>query len=107
MIGLLLRLPFLPVDGVIKIGEIIRDEADRQLGGAAAARRELEWAEAEVVAGRMDPAQARQLEVEVASRLTRSEPGRAASPRPAFTQPPLRRSALERSPSDQIQEGAD
>jgi hypothetical protein len=53
---LLLRLPFLPVEGVfklgeliegevIKLGEVIEDEAERQLHDPARIRRELEEAQ--------------------------------------------------------------
>jgi len=42
---LLLRLPFLPVQGVIKLGELIGDEAERELHDPAAVRRRLEEAD--------------------------------------------------------------
>jgi hypothetical protein len=45
LLTVLLRLPFMPVTGVIRLAEIIADEADRQLHDPARIRRELEEAQ--------------------------------------------------------------
>lgn len=45
LLTLPLRLPFLPVKGVIKLTELISDEAERQLHDPARIRRELEDAQ--------------------------------------------------------------
>jgi hypothetical protein len=106
MLGLLARLPFLPVEGVVKVAEIVRDEADRQLSGSAAARRELEWAANEVAAGRLTAEEARTFEAAVTSRLTRA--GRAPEAEGAPDQAPPatghaapRRSAVRRKVGQQ------
>lgn len=44
MFGTLVRLPLLPVIGVVKLGELIADEADRELFDPAIVRRRLEEA---------------------------------------------------------------
>ena len=45
LLTLPLRLPFLPVQGVIKLGELIQEETERQLYDPARIRRELEEAQ--------------------------------------------------------------
>lgn len=45
------RLPFLPVQGVIRLGELLQEEAERQLHDPARVRRELEEAERRHAAG--------------------------------------------------------
>jgi hypothetical protein len=47
----LLRLPFLPVQAVVRLAEIIADEADRELSSPASVRRRLEEAEQARAAG--------------------------------------------------------
>jgi uncharacterized membrane protein len=44
-------LPFLPVQGVIKLGELIQEETERQLHDPARIRRELEEAQRRWEAG--------------------------------------------------------
>ena len=44
LLTLLFRLPFLPVQGLIKLGEIIQDEAERQVYDPTEVRRQLEEA---------------------------------------------------------------
>lgn len=44
MFGTLVRLPFLPVIGVVRLGELIADEAGRELFDPAIVRRRLEEA---------------------------------------------------------------
>lgn len=48
---LLLRLPILPVQGVIRLAEVIGDEAERQLHDPALIRRKLEDAQRRHAAG--------------------------------------------------------
>ena len=51
MLSALVRLPFLPVIGVVKIAELIADEADRKLFDPATVRRRLEDAAESHAAG--------------------------------------------------------
>jgi hypothetical protein len=48
---LLLRLPFLPVLGVIKLGELLQEEAERRLHDPSRIRHELDEAERRYEAG--------------------------------------------------------
>ncbi len=51
LLTLPLRLPFLPVQGVIKLGEVLREESERQLRDPARIRRELDQAQRRYDAG--------------------------------------------------------
>ena len=51
MLITLLRLPVLPFQAVVRLAEIIADEADRELSSPAAVRRQLEEAEQARAAG--------------------------------------------------------
>jgi phosphate uptake regulator len=66
---LLLRLPFLPLQGVIKLGELVGDQADRELHNPAAVRRRLEEAEEAVSSGEASDQDVAQMEREAIDRL--------------------------------------
>ena len=51
MLTLLLRLPFLPLKGVVRLTEVLADEADQELLDPARIRRELEDAQRKLEAG--------------------------------------------------------
>jgi Gas vesicle protein G len=68
---LLFRLPFLPVQGVIAIGEIIREQAERELQDPANVRRQLEEAEEARVSGEISDQDLAQIEREATRRLLR------------------------------------
>jgi uncharacterized membrane protein len=69
LLTLLFRLPFLPVQGVIRLGEILQDEAERQLRDPARIRRELEEAQRRYEAGEISEEQFIQIQDELASTL--------------------------------------
>jgi uncharacterized membrane protein len=69
LLTLLFRLPFLPVQGVIKLGELLQDEAERQLRDPARIRRELEDAQRRYEAGEISEEQFIQIQDELASTL--------------------------------------
>jgi uncharacterized membrane protein len=69
LLTLLFRLPFLPVQGVIKLGELIQDEAEQQLHDPARIRRELEEAQRRYEAGEISEEQFIQIQDELASTL--------------------------------------
>ncbi len=71
---LLLRLPVLPVSGVIRLAEIIRDEADRQFCDPAAVRRQLEDAEEAWAAGEISDGELAGIQQEAVGRLTGQAP---------------------------------
>lgn len=68
-LGLLFRLPFLPVEGVIRLGETLRDAAERELHDPRAARRQLEEATRAAEEGRLSPAELARVQEDVAERM--------------------------------------
>jgi uncharacterized membrane protein len=69
LLTLLLRLPFLPVQGVIKLGELLQDEAERQLRDPARIRRELDEAQQRYEAGEISEEEFAQIQDELARTL--------------------------------------
>jgi uncharacterized membrane protein len=69
LLTLLFRLPFLPVQGVIRLGELLQDEAEQQLRDPARIRRELEEAQRRYEAGEISEEQFMQIQDELASTL--------------------------------------
>lgn len=69
LLTLLFRLPFLPVQGVIRLGELIQDEAEQQLRDPARIRHELEDAQRRYEAGEISEEQFTQIQDELASTL--------------------------------------
>ena len=71
----LLTLPlqalFSPVRGVIWLGEVLRDEAERQRHDPQAVRRELEEAEDAAQAGELSADELTEVQARVLGRLTR------------------------------------
>jgi len=66
---LLFELPLLPVKGVVRLAEVIRDEADRQLHDPAVVRRQLEEAAEARAAGEMSDREVAELEQRAVERL--------------------------------------
>ena len=64
------RLPFLPVQGVIRLAELIQEEAEQQLHDPGTVRDELEEAERLHAAGEISDDELAQREQEALSRLT-------------------------------------
>jgi hypothetical protein len=86
LLTLLFRLPFLPVQGVIRLGELLQDEAEQQLRDPARIRRELEDAQRRYEAGEISEEQFIQIQDELASTLVTeaappSVPGAASDDR--------------------------
>jgi hypothetical protein len=73
------RLPFLPVQGVIKLGELLQEEADRQLHDPARIRRELDEAQRRHDAGEISDTEFTQIQDELISALVTEA---APPPRP-------------------------
>ena len=69
LLTLLFKLPFLPVQGVIRLGELLQDEAERELHDPARIRRELEDAQRRYEAGEISEEQFTQIQDELASTL--------------------------------------
>jgi hypothetical protein len=79
LLSLPFRLPFLPVEGVIKLAEIIRDETDRQHFDTSAVQRDVEEAAQAASSGEISAEEASERQQEAISRLTRPQ-SPAASP---------------------------
>ena len=80
LLTLPLRLPFLPLRAVIHLGELIGEEANRQLNDPVRIRRELEEAQRLWAAGEISDEELAQLEQEVTSRLIGPVVPREAAP---------------------------
>ena len=74
VLTLLLRLPFLPLTGVVRLGEIIAEETDRQLHDPARIRRELEDAQRRRAAGEITDEELARTEDEATQRLVPGTP---------------------------------
>jgi hypothetical protein len=64
------RLPFLPMQAIVRLAEVIQDEAERTYYDPATIRRELAEIERARVAGDISEEEAAQLQDEVVARLT-------------------------------------
>ncbi len=71
LLTLPLRLPLLPLRGVIRLGELIGEEAERQLNDPARIRRELEEAQRLWAAGDITDEELARIEEETTSQLVR------------------------------------
>lgn len=69
LITLPLRLPFLPMKSVIRLAQVIADEADQQLYDPALARRELEETYEARERGAISDEDVEQIEREITGRL--------------------------------------
>jgi Gas vesicle protein G len=67
---LLFRLPLLPLQGVLRLGELIQMEAERQLADPATVRRELEQIQQRLESGQMSEREAARAEQEAVTRFT-------------------------------------
>jgi Gas vesicle protein G len=70
LLSLPFRLPFLPVQAVVRIAEVIQEEAERTYYDPATIRRELAEIERARAAGDISEKDAAQLQNEVVARLT-------------------------------------
>lgn len=66
---LLFRLPLMPLQGVIRLGEILRDQAEQELHDPAAVRRELEEAEKAAASGQMSEEEVSRLQAQAVGRV--------------------------------------
>jgi len=72
------KLPLLPVHAIVRLAEIIQDEAERTLADPATLRRELEQIEHARAAGEVPDEEAAELEKEALARFTRVRRGGTA-----------------------------
>jgi Gas vesicle protein G len=77
MLTLLLRLPFLPIEGVVRLAGLIEDQAEREFHDPAAVRRELEAAADARAAGTISDAELAEIERQATARLVGQSVGPA------------------------------
>ncbi len=82
LLTLLFRLPLMPLQGFIRLGEILQDQAERELHSPAAARRQLEEAQQAWASGEMSDEDVARVEEQAVGRL-RSFPGGRSPSAPA------------------------
>jgi len=70
VLSLLFRAPLLPVQGVIRLAELLQDEVEHQLHDPAVVRKELEEAERLHAAGEISDDELAERQQEALSRLT-------------------------------------
>ena len=74
-----LKLPLLPVHAIVRLAQIIQDEAERQLADPATIRRELVQIEQARASGEVSDEEAAELEKEALARFTRLRRGGTAA----------------------------
>ena len=78
LLTFLLRLPWLPVQGFVKLATVIRDEAEQEMANPVTIRRELEHAERARAAGEMSDEQAAEFQDAAFAEFTRARRSAAA-----------------------------
>ena len=73
---LLVRLPLLPVEGVIRLGEVIQEQVEREYRNPASIRRQLEEVEAEAASGAVSETDRERAEQQAINRVIDVEPTR-------------------------------
>ena len=66
---LLLRLPLLPLEGVIRLGQVIQDQVEREYHNPASVRRQLEEAEAQAASGGVSEAEEERAQQQALNRV--------------------------------------
>jgi hypothetical protein len=84
LLTLLFRLPFMPVQAVVSLGQVILDQAEQEYHDPAAVRRQLEAAERARASGALSPEEIARIEEEALGRLIPAG-GRGGRPRRAGT----------------------
>jgi hypothetical protein len=79
-ITFLLRLPWFPVQGFVKLATVIKDEAEREMANPVTIRRELERAERARESGEMSDEQAAEFEDAAFAEFAQARGGTAATP---------------------------
>ncbi len=80
LLTFLFRLPWLPVQGFVKLTSVIKDEADRQMASPATIRRELEQAERARASGEMSDEQVAEFQNAALAEFTQAQRSAAAAP---------------------------
>lgn len=78
LLTLLLRLPLLPLQGFLRLGELIDEEAQRELRDPARLRHDLEQIQQALESGQISEEEAARAEEEVVTRFTQLVEGETA-----------------------------
>ena len=76
LVSTILGLPLMPVRGVIKLGEILQGQAEQELYGSGAVRRQLEELGEAAAAGEISPEEERRAARELLGRVVESPAAR-------------------------------
>jgi pantothenate kinase-related protein Tda10 len=79
LLTFLLRLPWFPVQGFVKLASVIKDEAEREMANPVTIRRELEHAERARASGQMSDEQAAEFQDAAFAEFTRARRSTAAA----------------------------
>jgi hypothetical protein len=74
------RLPLLPVQSLVKLASVIKDEAEREMANPVTIRHELEHAERARASGEMSDEQAAEYQDAAFAEFTRARRSAAAAP---------------------------
>lgn len=79
LLTLLFRLPFMPLRDVIRLAQILQEQAEQELYDPASVQRQLQDLEEASEAGRLSDEEVSQMESEAVGRLVQQQPtgGRA------------------------------
>jgi hypothetical protein len=80
LLTLLLRLPFLPLQGLIQLGQLVGEQAEREVHDPAAVRRQLEEAEEARASGAVSDQDVARMQREAVGRLVSTTGPAAAGP---------------------------
>lgn len=72
LLTLLFRLPLMPLRGFVQLGEILREQAERELRDPASVRRQLEEAEQAQVSGEISDRDAARVKGQAVGRVLSS-----------------------------------
>jgi hypothetical protein len=72
LLTLLFRLPFMPLQSFIRLGEVLQEQAERELRDPASVRRQLEQAQQAHESGEMSDADLADVEGQAVDRLLTS-----------------------------------
>jgi hypothetical protein len=79
LITFLLRLPWFPVQGFVKLASVIKDEAEREMANPATIRRDLEHAERARASGEISDEQAAEYQNAAFAEFARARRSTAAA----------------------------
>lgn len=80
LLTLLFRLPYMPLKGFLKLGQLIADEAEREYHDPARVRRELEEAQQQEARGEISAEDMAQVEAQATAALIAGTPPARKSP---------------------------